>query len=295
MKRKYQIFISSTYKDLIRERQAAVEAILQAGHIPAGMELFAAGDETQLNVIKRWINESDIYVLILGPRYGSIDKQNNKSYTELEYDYALKQKIPMFSIVIDEVKLKRISKYKIESESTEYLDFRSKVTSNVCRFFKDYKDIKISILESIMEIEKRKDLIGWVSGTLLDELKILEMKTDLTESIKSDLSDETQNLFSGIPFKELKSILEREKINVPDGLSLEDSGKSISLLKAMLGLEAELHSGVSFDHGLSNWFWYQNQVAMKLKTFGLTENGMFVIKLSDSGKRFLLQLRRASV
>lgn len=280
---------------MIRERQAAVEAILQAGHIPAGMELFAAGDETQLNVIKRWINESDIYVLILGSRYGSIDTQTNKSYTELEYDYALKQKIPMFSIVIDELKLKRNSKYKIESESLEYLDFRSKVTSNVCRFFKDYKDIKISILESIMEIEKRKDLKGWVSGNLLDELKILEIKSDLTESIKNDLTDETQNLFSGIPFKELKSILEKEKIDVPEGLSLEDSGKSISLLKAMLGLEAELHSGVSFDHGLSNWFWYQNQVAMKLKTFGLTENGMFVTKLSDSGKRFLLQLRRASV
>lgn len=40
MKKKYQIFISSTYQDLKEERQAAVEAILKAGHIPAGMELF---------------------------------------------------------------------------------------------------------------------------------------------------------------------------------------------------------------------------------------------------------------
>lgn len=37
--------MSSTYIDMLTERQAAVEAILQAGHIPAGMELFAAGDD----------------------------------------------------------------------------------------------------------------------------------------------------------------------------------------------------------------------------------------------------------
>ena len=43
--KKLQIFVSSTYRDLQPERQAAVQAILSASHIPAGMELFAAGDE----------------------------------------------------------------------------------------------------------------------------------------------------------------------------------------------------------------------------------------------------------
>ena len=60
MKKKYQIFISSTFTDLQEERQAAVESILKAGHIPAWMELFSAGNETQLEIIKRWITESDI-------------------------------------------------------------------------------------------------------------------------------------------------------------------------------------------------------------------------------------------
>ena len=55
MDKKLQVFVSSTYTDLILERQAAVEAILTAGHIPAGMELFAAGDESQMEVIQRWI------------------------------------------------------------------------------------------------------------------------------------------------------------------------------------------------------------------------------------------------
>ena len=45
LRKRLQVFVSSTYTDLKEERQAAVEAILTAGQIPAGMELFTAGDE----------------------------------------------------------------------------------------------------------------------------------------------------------------------------------------------------------------------------------------------------------
>ena len=55
MNKKLQVFVSSTYTDLIEERQAAVQAILDAGHIPAGMELFKAGNESQLKTIYKWI------------------------------------------------------------------------------------------------------------------------------------------------------------------------------------------------------------------------------------------------
>ena len=77
--KKYQIFVSSTFTDLIAERQSAVEAILKAGHIPAGMELFTSTNKSQWEVIKRWINESDIYMLILGGRYGSVEPESGKS------------------------------------------------------------------------------------------------------------------------------------------------------------------------------------------------------------------------
>jgi hypothetical protein len=90
-KKKLQVFISSTYTDLLEERQAAVQAVLTAGHIPAGMELFAAGDESQMDVIKRWIDESDVYLLILARRYGSIEPKSGKSYVQLEYEYAIEK------------------------------------------------------------------------------------------------------------------------------------------------------------------------------------------------------------
>ena len=99
MNKKLQVFVSSTYTDLIEERQAAVEAILDAGHIPAGMELFKAG-KSQMNTIKKWIDESDVYMLILGGRYGSIEEESGLSYTELEYQYALSKNMPVFAIVL---------------------------------------------------------------------------------------------------------------------------------------------------------------------------------------------------
>jgi hypothetical protein len=102
MTKKMQIFVSSTYSDLKPERQAAVDAILKAGHIPAGMELFAAGDESQLETIKRWIDNSDIFMLILGSRYGSIEPKSKKSYIEVEYDYAVNTNKPFFAVVISD-------------------------------------------------------------------------------------------------------------------------------------------------------------------------------------------------
>src|SRR5437763_14698654 len=103
--KRLQVFISSTYTDLKDERQAAVSAVLKAGHIPAGMELFAAGDESQMQTIKRWIDESDIFMLILGGRYGSIEPNTSLSYMELEYDYAVETGKPFFAVVIEEVAL----------------------------------------------------------------------------------------------------------------------------------------------------------------------------------------------
>jgi Domain of unknown function (DUF4062) len=56
---KYQVFISSTYEDLKEERDRVIKAILEMSHIPVGMEMFNAADESQWNIIKRRIEESD--------------------------------------------------------------------------------------------------------------------------------------------------------------------------------------------------------------------------------------------
>lgn len=174
--KKYQVFVSSTYKDLHEERQAAVSAILTNGHIPAGMELFSAGDKSQWETIKTWIDESDIYMLILGGRYGSIEPESGLSYTELEFNYALETGKPLFSIVIDDDYLN--SKVKsggiefIERENPQKLKlFRDKVTSKMVKFFKDLKDIQLAVLLSLPAISKGRELSGWVSGDKIPDTK----------------------------------------------------------------------------------------------------------------------------
>jgi Domain of unknown function (DUF4062) len=68
---KYQVFVSSTYRDLKDERDQVIKAILELGHMPVGMEMFSAAEEDQWQVIARKIDEADYYVLVLAHRYGS--------------------------------------------------------------------------------------------------------------------------------------------------------------------------------------------------------------------------------
>lgn len=168
--KKYQVFISSTYTDLLNERQAAVEAVLKAGHIPAGMELFTSTNKSQWTIIQRWIDESDIYMLILGGRYGSIDPESGKSYTHLEYEYAHSINKPLFAVVINDDALRKKTYDERETVNPKSLeDFRQQVLSYLSSFFSDSKDIKLAVHESLGTLIQDNELIGWVRGNQQNE------------------------------------------------------------------------------------------------------------------------------
>jgi len=95
---KYQVFISSTYNDLIKAREKIIETILRLYHFPVGMEMFSADDDEQWDVIKDTIDISDYYIIIIGHRYGS-ETSEGISYTEKEYDYAKKKNIPILAFI----------------------------------------------------------------------------------------------------------------------------------------------------------------------------------------------------
>ncbi len=198
-KKKLQVFVSSTFLDLKEERQAAVEAVLKAGHIPAGMELFSAGNESQLDTIRRWIDESDVYMIILGGRYGSVDLKTSLSYTELEYDYAVSIDKPVFAVVITDDaidrKVKADGKAAIEGEHPQELKlFKVKVLSRMASFFSDCKDIKLAVHETLSDFLSRYEFTGWVSGaevaessTLIEELSSLRKQNSFLEKEIAEL------------------------------------------------------------------------------------------------------------
>lgn len=184
MNKKLQVFVSSTYLDLKEERQKAVEGILRAGHIPAGMELFTAASKSQWQVIEEWIKESDILMLILGGKYGSIEPESGKSYTQLEYEFALKHKIPVFAIVLSDQYLinKKAGNITLEVFEREVREpqiekddgFKKLVLSNLVRFVDNISEIATEVSYSLQDFIKKDkteyNFRGWVRGTEFDQI-----------------------------------------------------------------------------------------------------------------------------
>lgn len=162
MDKKYQVFISSTYLDLKEEREKAVNAILKLEHIPIGMELFNAGDDTQWAIIERAINNTDYYILIVGFRYGSVT-EDDISYTEKEYDYAVSHNVPVIAFIKDRslptTKEERESKAKYQKKLDEFI---SKVEKKECNYWKTSDELAAQITSSLVSQIKYKPRIGWI-------------------------------------------------------------------------------------------------------------------------------------
>lgn len=96
--RRYQVFISSTFRDLQEARERIFWDVLKGRFIPIGMENFSAVDERGWKTITNAIDQSDYYVLIIAGVYGSKD-QDGKSWTQREYEYAHKVGVPILAFV----------------------------------------------------------------------------------------------------------------------------------------------------------------------------------------------------
>lgn len=98
--KRYQIFISSTYNDLVAEREAVTQAVLRTGRcIPAGMELFSASNQPPWDVIRQALDGTDYLILIIGNRSGALVPGEQISYTEKEYRYAIENHIPVLAFL----------------------------------------------------------------------------------------------------------------------------------------------------------------------------------------------------
>src|SRR5688572_17824780 len=79
--KRYQVFVSSTFRDLKNERDRILRTLAESNYIAAGMEFFPAIDQEQFNFIKTVIDESDYYVAVVAGMYGSL-ASDGLSYSE---------------------------------------------------------------------------------------------------------------------------------------------------------------------------------------------------------------------
>ena len=197
MDKKYQIFISSTYTDLIKEREKVRDVILSMYQFPIGMEMFSAADEEQWEIIQETIDSSDYYVLIIGKRYGSVIKEgsdNGISYTEKEYRYAKKKGVPILAYIKnDEV----ITADKIDDDP-KYIkklqDFKNEVVKGrEVKWFSSIDQLGTEVSLSLHKEMDRKKRPGWIRSDSVDIEKSLSEIVELSRRNR-ELIEENQRL-----------------------------------------------------------------------------------------------------
>ncbi|MCC3303827.1 DUF4062 domain-containing protein [Sneathiella sp. HT1-7] len=197
--KRYQVFISSTFRDLIDERQAVLKAVLELDHMPAGMELFPASDETAWDLIKDVIDASDYYLLIIGGRYGSLDSEGI-GYTEKEYDYAVKSKKAVIPFLIkDPDKLPRGNTETDEQAWEKLVNFRKKVEdAHTCVYWTSVHDLKSSVIVGLTSVVKKRPAVGWIRADKVPSEATISEILSLRNRV-AELEVELQGSRSGPP------------------------------------------------------------------------------------------------
>lgn len=214
MDKRYQVFVSSTFRDLELERQEVMHALLELDCMPSGMELFPAANETQWNLIKKVIDDCDYYILILGGRYGSIAPEGI-SYTEMEYRYALSTGKPTIAflhrnpgkIIADKSESSDEGKGKLQA-------FRESVEKKLCKHWESPQELGSVVSRSLIQLIKSTPSVGWVRA---NELADREATMELLQLRRR--------------VEELQTELSRARISAPkgsEGLAQGDEEHSVS-------------------------------------------------------------------
>lgn len=198
MQKRYQVFISSTYQDLQEERQLIYHTLMDLDCIPVGMEVFPAIDDDQFNYIKQIIDDSDYYLLIIGGRYGSCDK-DGISYTEKEFDYAISKKIPVLSFIHNSPENITLGKSEHDKDGIDKLEkFKAKVTtSRLVRHWNTKEQLPGLVATSLPKTIKMYPAIGWVRGdSVSSSQQVDEINSLLKENkkLKEQLSVKNESI-----------------------------------------------------------------------------------------------------
>lgn len=147
------------------ERQRVIQTLLDMGCIPAGMELFPAVDEAQLQFIKRVIDDCDYYVLIIGGRYGSTGI-DGVSYTEKEYEYAVERGIKVLAFIHEDPNNIPLGKSDTEPDMRTRLSaFRKRVAQDrLVKFWRYAHELPGLVALSLANAIRQHPAVGWIRG-----------------------------------------------------------------------------------------------------------------------------------
>jgi len=196
---RYQVFVSSTFTNLIEARSKVQRVLMQMNCIPAGMELFPAADEEQFAFIKKVIDDCDYYIVLIAGRYGSTTKEG-VSYTESEFDYAVSKGIQVLAFLHADPDSIPVGQSELDAGAREKLRaFRAKVqTGRLVRMWRTPDELATEVILSLAATIKTHPGHGWMRGSkgndpaeLLKQINELRQRNDALQARLSQLKSPT--------------------------------------------------------------------------------------------------------
>lgn len=192
MDKRYQVFVSSTFIDLQEERSNVIQSLMEMDCIPAGMELFPSIDEEQWDFIKKIIDDSDYYLLIIGGRYGTV-ADDGLSFTEKEFDYAISKGLKVVVLVHEDPGSLPLSKSEadplLRKKLQKFIEKAS--TGRLRKTWSSAKDLPGLVALSLNKTIKAYPAIGWVRAdkvsnetTLLELNELRKRNEELSERVR---------------------------------------------------------------------------------------------------------------
>lgn len=243
MKKIYQVFVSSTYEDLIEERQEVMKVLLKANCLPIGMELFSSEDEEQIKVIRKRINEADFYVIIVAGKYGSL--YDGKSYTQNEYEYAISKKKKIIRLLCSDKYLEKMPMEKSEldpEKRRKLLELRSELKKNrMCASWDSKDGLGRELLQSVHSLIDGAKKGGWIQYSKENIEEIVINRVEVINEAYINLKES----FSKV--NEENDKLKRERYLYK--MQFEKSSSEINVLEKLKLLE-ELDSQINVSNKL---------------------------------------------
>jgi Domain of unknown function (DUF4062) len=147
--------ISSVRRGLEPERDALPGLILALGHQPIRFEDFGAQPHPSREACMRAVNESDVYLLLLGPHYGHVFPETGQSATHDEFVAAQAKGIPR--IVLKKTGVV----FDADQEQFEKLvgDYGTGVFYDT---FSDAADIQAKVVRALRQVEDQPTALEFI-------------------------------------------------------------------------------------------------------------------------------------
>jgi hypothetical protein len=148
--------ISSTAYDLPKHRDAAENACLREHFFPVMMEHQARGSAAALQLSLELVDQADVYVLILGRRYGEVALGQDKSFTHLEFERATERGIArlVFLMADDHPLLAADVETGLGAERLAGLREQVRLQQGV-NFFSSHDDLRAKLIAELAEMRNR--------------------------------------------------------------------------------------------------------------------------------------------